>query len=242
MLNSVLLQVITGAVDTAKHVVSNPVSVPNMPVAPSAPPLSLFNLLLMGGYVMIPIAILTLIAIYYFFERLITISRSGKTERNFMNNIRDFIKSGNIDAAKAFCRSSHSPQARVIEKGISRLGKPIKEIEEAMQDVGKQELYKLEKNLGILSIVGRIAPMLGFIGTIIGVINIFYRISLSNTVEINVISEGLYQKMITSASGLAIGVFAFICYHVLAMMVDKIVNRMESASMEFVDLLNEPAK
>jgi biopolymer transport protein ExbB len=242
MLNSVLLQVVKVGADTVKTVAPT-VTMPTVtPEVNKEATLSLFDLLLKGGYVMIPIAILMLIAIYYFFERLITISRSGKTERNFMNNIRDFIKSGNIDAAKAFCRSSHSPQARVIEKGISRLGKPIKEIEEAMEDVGKQELYKLERNLGVLSIVGRIAPMLGFIGTIIGVINLFYKISLVNQVHIDVISEGLYQKMITSASGLAIGVFAFICYHVLSMMVDKIVHQMEKASMEFVDLLNEPAK
>ena len=246
MLNFVLLQQIMDPHDTVKKVVENISAAPTTTTATPPPPtgatLSLFDLIFKGGWVMIPIAILLLIAIYVFVERLLAITRSGKADRNFMNNIRDMIGNGNVDAAKAFCKSHASPQSRIIEKGLTRLGKPMKEIEAAMQDVGKLEVYKLEKNLTILSIVGRIAPMLGFIGTIIGVINIFYKISLAHVVEIDVISEGLYQKMITSASGLAIGVFAFICYHMLNMMVDKIINRMETTSVEFIDLLNQPGK
>ena len=248
MIGSIIMQInptgATGVIDTAKHVAN--VVAANTTTVVTTPPkeatLSLFDLLMRGGWVMVPIAMLLLIALYVFFERLMTIMRSGKSDRNFMNNIKDFIANGNLDAAKAFCRSSNSPQARVIEKGISRIGKPMKEIEEAMQDVGKLELYKLEKNLSILSIVGRIAPMLGFIGTIIGVINIFYEIELAGAVEIRAVSEGLYQKMVSSASGLTIGVFAFVCFHSLVMQVDKIVNRIEVSSMEFLDLLNAPSK
>ena|ERR1051326_32214 len=248
MLNFILLQIqgvtgVTGAtgsvMDTTKKLVTSP---PVLPEVPKEQSLSLFELLMKGGWVMIPIALLLLIALYVFFERLITILRSGRSDKNFMNNIRDFITNGNTEAAKAFCRSHNSPQARVVEKGISRLGKPIKEIEEAMEDVGRLEVYRLEKNLGTLSIVGKIAPMLGFIGTIIGVINIFYKISLVNQVHIDVISGGLYQKLITSASGLTIGILAFIGYHVLSSMVDKIVNRVETTSVEFIDLLNQPSK
>ena len=239
MFNSVLLQVITTPIDTAK-VVTNAVS--TLPETQKEVSITLYQLLVKGGYVMIPIGILFLIAVYVFIERLLTISRTGKTDSGFMNNIRDMIKNGNIDSAKSLCRNTKGPQARMIEKGISRLGKPIKEIEDAMEDAGKLELYKLEKNVSILSITGRVAPMLGFIGTIIGVINIFYKISLSNSVDIAVISDGLYQKMITSACGLTIGIFAFICFQILNMMVDKIANKMESSSVEFVDLLQEPGK
>jgi biopolymer transport protein ExbB len=241
MLGFILLQNVINPSDTMKKVVSDMMTPPLTDNAPPAP-LPLMDLLVKGGWVMVPIALLLLLAIFFFFERLMAITRSGGTDRNFMNNIRDMIANGNIDGAKAFCKSHRGPQARIVEKGLSRLGRPIKEIEEAMSDVGKLEVYKLEKNLTILSIVGRVAPMLGFIGTIIGVITIFYRISLAKVVEIDVISEGLYQKMVTSAAGLAIGVFAFICYHILSMMVDKIINRMEKSSVEFIDLLNQPSK
>ena len=243
MLNAVLLQVVTGAVDTAK-VVTNAVTTASttLPDTTKEVSITLGQLLVKGGYVMIPIGILMLMAVYVFIERFLTISRTGKTDNSFMNNIRDMVKNGNIDSAKALCKNTKGPQARMIEKGISRLGKPIKEIEDAMEDVGKLELYRLEKNLSILSITGRVAPMLGFIGTIIGVINIFYKISLSNSVDIAVISDGLYQKMITSAAGLTIGIFAFICFQILNMMVDKIVNKMETSSVEFMDLLQEPGK
>lgn len=204
--------------------------------------LSLYELLMKGGYVMIPIGILLVLAIYIFIERLLTISRTGKADANFMNNIKDMLSSGNLDAAKTLCKHTPGPQAAMVEKGMRHLGKPVKEIEDAMAGVAQEELYRLEKNLSILSIVGRVSPMMGFIGTIIGVINIFYKISLSKTVEIDVISEGLYQKMISSASGLSIGIFAFICYYIVQIMVDKRVHAMEKTSMEFMDILSEPNK
>ena len=130
----------------------------------------------------------------------------------------------------------------MIEKGVSRIGKPIKEIEEAMESVGKLELNRLEKNLSILSLIGRIAPIFGFIGTIGGVIKIFYDISLTDNISIGVISTGLYQKMITSASGLVVGLLAFIGYYILNALLDKTINKMETASVEFMDLLQEPTK
>ncbi len=242
MLSSILLQIVTAPADSASTAVNAVTSA--MPVLnqPKEASLTLFELLMKGGYVMIPIGILMLLAVYFFIERLLTISRTGKTDSNFINNIKDMLSSGNIDAAKTLCKHTKGPQAMIIDKGMHRLGKPIKEIEEAMQGVAQQELYRMEKNLSILTIVGRVAPMMGFIGTIIGVINIFYKISLSKTVEIDVISEGLYQKMVSSAAGLTIGIFAFVCYYIIQIMVDKRVNAIEKTSMEFLDILQEPNK
>lgn len=247
MLNSVLLQITSGAAmvaDTAKSVAVQAATVPAAAtiVTPKQDTLSLLDLIMKGGMIMIPMGILSLITLYFFFERLMTISKASKLDKNFMNSIKDFVHNGNIDAAKSLCRNTMSPAARMVEKGVSRIGKPIKEIEEAMESAGKLEINRLEKNLGVLSLVGRIAPILGFIGTIAGVIKIFYDISLTDNISIGVISGGLYQKMITSASGLVIGLIAFIGYYILNAMLDKTINKMETASVEFIDLLQEPTK
>lgn len=243
MLGSILLQIITSAADSTNAAANAVVNAMPTTQAPTAITLSLFDLLMKGAWgVMVPIGIMMLLAVYVFIERLLAILKSGTADSNFINNLKDMLGSGNIEGAKTLCKHTKGPQGRIIEKGMSRLGKPIKEIEEAMQAVAQQELYALEKNLSILSIIGRVSPMMGFIGTIIGVINIFYKIALAKTVEIDVISEGLYQKMISSASGLSIGIFAFICYYILQIMVDKRVHAMEKTSMEFIDLLQEPNK
>lgn len=244
MLISVLLQgiVTTGAtvVDSAANAAAQ-MPIQNLSSKKEAS-LSLLELVMKGGWIMIPIGILSLLAVYFFIERLLVVSKASKLDKNFMNNIRDYVTSGNMDAAKALCKSTTSPAARMIEKGISRIGKPIKEIEEAMASVGKLEINRLEKNLSILSLIGRIAPIFGFVGTIAGVIKIFYDISLTDNISIGVISAGLYQKMITSASGLVVGLIAFIAYYLLNSMVDKTINKMETASVEFMDVLNGPGK
>lgn len=251
MLNSVLIQIVSGATEVANQVVDSAknvaVQASQLPAAstivtPKQDTLSLLDLVMKGGLIMIPMGLLSLLTLYFFFERLMTISKASKLDKNFMNSIKDFIHNGNIDAAKSLCRNTVSPAARMIEKGVSRIGKPIKEIEEAMESVGKLEINRLEKNLSVLSLVGRIAPILGFVGTIAGVIKIFYDISLTDNISIGVISGGLYQKMITSASGLVIGLIAFIGYYILNAMLDKTINRMETASVEFIDLLQEPTK
>jgi biopolymer transport protein ExbB len=208
-------------------------------MAPKETSISLIELLMKGGYLMIPIGILSLIAIYVLIERYMAIRKASHSDNNFMNNIKDFIKNGNIEAARSLCKNSTSPQARMIEKGISRMGKPVKEIEASIENTGKLEVYKLEKNLAVLGIIAGIAPMFGFIGTIMGVIKIFYNISLADNISIGLISGGLYEKMITSAAGLVVGVFAFIAYHWLNIMVDKVIQRMETNSIEFIDLLQE---
>jgi biopolymer transport protein ExbB len=245
MLYSVLLQAVNTGINVTNQV-SDTVNTLAGQIPASAEPkqdsLSLLELILKGGFIMIPLGILSIMTIYFFFERFITLRKASKLDTNFMNNIKDYIYNGNRDAAKALCRNTDSPAARMVEKGVARIGKPIKEIEEAMEGVGKLELNKLEKNLSVLSLIGRIGPILGFVGTIAGVIKIFYDISLTDNISIGVISAGLYQKMITSASGLVIGLLAFIGYYILNSMLDKIVNKMETASTEFIDILHEPTK
>jgi biopolymer transport protein ExbB len=249
MLTSVLLQIVNGAsgaaaqvMDTAHNAAVQATQLTAQPTAPKQDTISLMDLAMKGWYIMIPMAVLSIITLYFFFERLMTISKASKLDKNFMHSIRDFIHNGNIDAAKSLCRNTMSPAARMVEKGVSRIGKPIKEIEEAMESVGKLELNRLEKNLSVLSLVGRIAPILGFIGTIAGVIKIFYDISLTDNISIGVISGGLYQKMFASATGLVVGLIAFIGYYILNALLDKTIHKMEETSVEFIDLLQEPTK
>jgi biopolymer transport protein ExbB len=245
MFNTILLQIVSntaGAVNQVADSVNAAAQALPTTVVPKQDTLSLLDLIMKGGLIMIPIGILSVLTIYFFFERYITIKKASKLDTNFMNSIKDFIHNGNVDAAKSLCKNTTSPAARMIEKGVGRIGKPIKEIEEAMESVGKLELNRLEKNLGVLSLIGRIAPIFGFIGTIAGVIKIFYDISLTDNISIGVISTGLYQKMITSASGLVVGLLAFISYYILNSMLDKTINKMETASVEFIDLLQEPTK
>jgi biopolymer transport protein ExbB len=243
MFNSILLQIVSAGAEVISHTADSVTAATATTVTPTPQAsLSLLDLIVKGGIIMIPMAVLSIITVYYFFERLITIRNASKLEANFMNNIKDLIHSGNIDGAKALCKNINSPIARIIEKGVSRIGKPIKQIEESMEGIGKLEVNRLEKNLGTLALIGRIAPIFGFIGTIAGVIKIFYDISLTDNISIGVISTGLYQKMITSATGLVIGLIAFIGYYVLNAMLDKIINKMEESSILFLDILNEPSK
>ncbi len=250
MLNSILLQITattggTGttqtAVDTSQQAVNAAQAVTE--AAPTQVSISLFEFVMKGGYIMIPIGILLFIALYVIIERTIALSKASRSDKNFMNTIKDFIVSGNIDAAKTLCKSNTSPQAAVIGKGLTRLGKPSSEIREAMEGAGRLEVHELERNMIILNIVGRIAPMFGFVGTIIGVVKIFYNIAQGDgVIQIKSISGGLYEKMITSAGGLVVGVIAFAGYHVLNITVEKIINRIESTSVDFMDVLNEPSK
>ena len=203
--------------------------------------ISLWDMAQKGGPILIPIAILSMAAVYIFFERYFTIRRLSNIDMNFMNQIKDHVHSGNIDAARTLCRNTKTPVARMIEKGLMRLGKPVKEIEGAIENVGKLEIYKMEKNLNILGSISGIAPMFGFLGTIFGVIKIFYQIAQQNSLEINTISGGLYVKMISSAAGLLVGMIAYAGYHYLQNMIERVTNKMEVNAVEFIDLLEEPA-
>ncbi|HVA99071.1 MAG TPA: MotA/TolQ/ExbB proton channel family protein [Bacteroidia bacterium] len=244
MFHSTLLQIVSSpaVTDTLHKAATLPTTATPINGATGENTLSLLQLIMKGGYIMVPIGILSVIAIYYLIERFICIKKASKSDDNFMNNIRDFIHNNNIDAARAFCKNSASPQAKMIEKGILKMDRPLKEVEESMESTGKMEIYKLEKNLNIIAIIAGIAPMFGFIGTIMGVIKIFYNISLADNISIGLIAGGLYEKMITSAGGLIVGIFAFISYHLLNMMVEKISQRMERTSFEFIELLEEPKK
>ena len=200
-----------------------------------------WELIQQGGPILIPIAILSILAVYIFFERYFVIKNANKVDSNFMNQIKQYVNAGNIDAARNLCRSTNNPSARMIEKGLMRLGKPVREIEAAIENTGKLEVYKLEKNLGFLGTIAGIAPMFGFLGTIFGVIKIFYQISLQNSLEIDTISGGSYVKMISSGTGLLVGMIAYAGYHYLVQLIDRVINKMEINAVDFIDLLEEPA-
>lgn len=202
---------------------------------------SAIDLLFKGGPVMIPLGLLFFATLYLFIERFITIRKASQIDANFMRNVKDYILQGNIEGAKSLCRATNSPVAKIIEKGIQRIGRPVKDIENAIESAGKIEISKLEKNVGILNTIAGLAPMFGFLGTILGVITIFHEISIKNSIEIGTISGGLYVKMITSAAGLFIGMLAFAAYSFLTNRIDREMRNMELSAIDFIDLLEEPA-
>jgi biopolymer transport protein ExbB len=204
--------------------------------------ISLGELLTMGGWIMLPLGILFVVMIFVFFERLIAIRKASKIEGNFMNIIRDHIVSGNVSAARSFAKNTNNPVARIIDKGIQRLGKPIENIEKSMENVGKLELYHMERNLSVLSLIAGIAPMFGFLGTIVGMFKLFYMLAATGDFTIQTMANGIYTKMITSATGLIIGLLAYIAHNFLSTQVDKTANKMEAASAEFIDVLQEPTR
>ncbi|WP_129714447.1 MotA/TolQ/ExbB proton channel family protein [Pedobacter sp. SYP-B3415] len=237
-----MITFLQGATDTVKQVVDSAQSA--APNVLSAPPeeLRFIDLIIKGGWVMIPIGILAFLGLVIFIERYLTIRKASRNETNLMVQVKQSILSGRLDGAIALCKNSNTPLGRMLQKGLLRVGRPIKDIEGAIENIGKLEVSKLEKNVGILGIIAGIAPMLGFVGTIIGVISIFHQVSIKGVIEIGTISGGLYTKMITSASGLIIGIVAYVGYHVLNMMIEKIILKMETDAIEFIDLLEEPGR
>ncbi|MDR4987247.1 MAG: MotA/TolQ/ExbB proton channel family protein [Bacteroidales bacterium] len=204
--------------------------------------LSIWNLMLKGGIVMIPLAILSVVAIYIFIERYFAISRASGEETNFMNNIRDFIHNGRIDSAKSLCRNNQSPISRMIAKGIVRIGRPLTDINAAIENVGKLEIAQLEKNIAVLATVAGAAPMLGFLGTVIGMVRAFYNMSMAGpNIDISLLAGGIYEAMITTITGLTVGIIAYICYNILVARIEKVVFMLEARATEFMDLLHEPA-
>ncbi|MEO7800602.1 MAG: MotA/TolQ/ExbB proton channel family protein [Ginsengibacter sp.] len=208
----------------------------------SAQTQSLWEVLAKGGLLMIPLALLFIAAVYFFIERLIAIRKAGDIEENFMSIIRDHVVTGNVAAARSLSKNTMHPVARIIDKGIQRIGKPIDAIEKSMDNVGMLEMYKMEKNLSIISIIARIAPLFGFLGTIIGMLQLFKAIAISAEYTPNTIADGIYIKMITSATGLIIGILAYIGHSYLVAQINKVENKMEIASAEFVDILQEPTR
>ena len=228
--------------DTAKQLASNANSAIAHADKNGDGSISLGELLTMGGWLMYPLIGLLLLAIFFFVERWIAIRKAGKIDTNFMNIIRDHIVSGNISAARSFAKNTNNPVARIIDKGIQRIGKPIDIIEDSMENVGRLEMYNMEKNLSVLSLVYGIAPMVGFLGTIIGMLQLFYNINATGEFTPAAIAGGIYTKMITSASGLIIGLLAYVGYNFLNAQINKVANKMEASTAEFMDVLQEPTK
>lgn len=233
MLSSILLQI-------SETVVADPISTTAAPEA--AQSLTFLELLMKGGMIMIPIALLSVATLYFIVERFLAITKASKFDANFLNNIRELILKGDFNSARLLCKNSDTPAGRIIDKGISRIGKPMKDIENAMESMANIELAKVEKNLGFLGIIASIAPMLGFVGTISGVIKIFYNISIADNISIGLIAGGLYEKMITSFAGLIVGIFAYAGYHYLNIMIDRLTLSLNTAVVDFIDMLQEPQK
>jgi biopolymer transport protein ExbB len=205
--------------------------------------ISFIDLAIKGGWVMVPILLLSFIAIYIYVERYYVITRAGKEDMNFMNRIKDYIYDGKIDAAMALCRSSEGPAARMVEKGINRLGRPLNDVNTAIENVGKLEIYKLEKGLPVLATVAGAAPMIGFLGTVIGMIKAFYDMAnAGSNIDVSMLSNGIYTALVTTVAGLIVGIMAYFAYNMLVVKVEKVVFKLEATSTEFMDILNEPVK
>jgi biopolymer transport protein ExbB len=207
--------------------------------------LSIYNLIMdggIGGQVIIFILLILLItALYIYFERVFAINAVSKTDDNFMNLIKDNVMNGKLDAAKVLCAQTNSPEARLIEKGISRIGKPLEDINLAIENAGKLEIYKLEKNVSVLATIAGAAPMIGFLGTVIGMIIAIHEIAnAGGQIDIKLLSDGLYTAMTTTVAGLIVGIIAYVAYNHLIVRTNKVVYHMEAHTIEFLDLLNEP--
>ena len=203
---------------------------------------SVWSLLSKGGPLMIPLGILFSLAVFFFIERLLAVKKASKIDENFMRIIRDHIITGNVTAARSLAKNTDNPVARMIDKGIQRIGKPIDAIEKSMDNVGKLEMYKMEKNLSILSVISRIAPLFGFVGTIVGLVLLLKEFATISNPSVSQIADAMYIKLITSASGLIIGMLAYLGYSYLDTQINRTANRMESASSDFIDILQEPHK
>ncbi len=204
--------------------------------------LSIMELIINAGwYIMIPLAILGFIAVYIAIERYFAIQKANRVDRDFMDRIKDYITDGKVESAKDYCSSQDSPMARMLQKGISKMGRPIKEISASIENTGKLEVFKMEKGLSILATIAGVAPMIGFLGTVIGMIITFHAMKISGAgVEISSLSGGIMQAMVTTVAGLVIGIVAYIAYNYLVTKVDKVIHKMEAASVDFLDLLDEP--
>lgn len=214
-----------------------------MAAGQNAEPVSYFELAVKGGWVMIFIAILSVVALYIFIERYFAIRNASKIDVNFMNRIKDYIHDGKVEPALALCQSTSNPVARMIEKGISRLGRPLSDINAAIQNVGQIEVYKLEKGLSMLGSCASISPMLGFFGTVLGMVKTFMDMSAAgSSLDVGVLSKGIYIALITTVAGLMVGIPAYFAYNYLVGRIEQMVNKLEGYTMEFMDLLYEPAK
>ena len=235
MLNFILLQASQNLTEGAKVV--------GKAVQPGGIETGFIDMAIKGGPLMIPIVFLSIVAAFIFFDRYFAIRKAGKVDSKLMDRVRKYILDGKIDSALALCSSENTPTARMIEKGISRIGRPMADVTTAIENVGNLEVYKLEKGLPVLASVAGGAPMLGFLGTVTGMISAFYDMAnAGNNINITLLSSGIYQAMVTTVAGLIVGIVAYFAYNILVTNVEKVVFNMEAATSDFMDMLNEPAK
>lgn len=205
--------------------------------------MNLWSMAQYGGWIMIILALLLAWALFIFIERLVVLHAAMKEDRSFMDRIRDYIHDGKIDSALQLCRTTNTPSSRMVEKGISRIGRPMQDVQVAIENVGNLEVSQLEKGLVIMATIAAGAPMLGFLGTVLGMVQTFYNMSLnaSGVIEMSALSTGMYQAMVTTIGGLVVGILAMFAYNFLVARIDRVVRQLEGRTMEFMDLLNEPA-
>ena len=209
---------------------------------PTEAEINVIDLAFKGGWIMVVLLLLSLMAGYIFIQRLLVIRRAGKEDQNFMNRIKDYIHEGKVDSALNLCRSTNTPSARMIEKGITRLGRPMNDVLVAIENVGNLEIAKLEKGFPLIATTAAGAPMLGFLGTVTGMVRAFVDMANAGTnVDVSLLSGGIYEALVTTVGGLVVGIITLFAYNYLVSQVDNVVNKMEARTMEFMDLLNEPA-
>lgn len=228
-MNNLVLQINNTAAETVDNVVNADSSV------------SLFEIVLKGGFTMIPLLILSIWALYIFIERFLTLKKASENPESFMHEIRSKVVAGDLEGAKLISKQTESPLARMIEKGLHRIGSPLKNIEVSIENVGKIEIYKLERNLSVLATIAGAAPMIGFFGTVIGMIKAFIAIAQQEgAVSPSDLAGGIYEAMITTAAGLFVGIIAYVAYNYLVTRVNKVVHNLEHSTINFIDLLQEP--
>ena len=231
MVHALFLQVIDAAGDSTAAM-----------VPPPPETVSTLDILIQGGWVMLPIILLSLVTIYLFVERLLTLRKASSDPATIMDRIRDYVRSGNIDGAQAFCDAQDKPITRILKYGLERLGRPISEIQDAVNAAGKHEAFELESRTDVLASIAGIAPMLGFLGTVTGMIDAFQRIqNLQGNVNPSVLAGGIWEALLTTAAGLVVGILAFFFYNFLLERIRRHVNDMERSATEFIDLLQTPA-
>jgi len=236
-------QAVAGTVAQAAQAAAAPVAQATQAAEPVVKELSVWNLTMAGGWLMIPLALLAVVSIYIFFERLFAVSRASKEDSAFMEKIKNYIHRGEVDQAAQLCKDTNTPYARMIEKGVSRIGRPMNDVLVAIENVGNMEIAKLEKGFNWLATTAAGAPMIGFLGTVTGMVQAFFQLaSAGQNSNVTILASGIYQALVTTVAGLIVGILALFAYNYLTSRVNKVMNKLEGKSMEFMDLLNEPAK
>jgi len=239
------------AMDSAVQVVTDSaaaIAAATAPVAEAAEPivkeLSVWELIKAGGWwIMIPLALLAIVSIYIFFERLFAINHANRQDKSFMDRIKEYIHRGEVDQALKLCQDTNTPYSRMIEKGVTRIGRPMNDVLVAIENVGNMEVANLEKGFNWLATTAAVAPMIGFLGTVIGMVQAFFQLaSAGNNSNVTILASGIYQALVTTVAGLIVGILALFAYNYLTSRVNKVMNKLEGKTMEFMDLLNEPAK